>query len=170
MGVTRKSLLIKIIGGIDENAYKSFVDELDENPKANAVMIELNSGGGSAYDALAFYSQIRKIKEGGLMCGILATGVVASAAVLILAAGTKGQRQMTREAWVMVHEDTNKLKGSTTDLEREAKHMRRMEEQWNNLLAECTGTSAKAWEEMHKKTTYLSAEECLQLGLIDVIV
>ena len=160
--------LIKIIGGIDEAAFKEFseaIDALEKQSKTQPIDIELSSGGGSAYDALAFYSRLRLSP---CHINIRTYGLVASAAVLVLAAGDV--RAMTAESWVMVHEDSTKLKGHVFELEREAKHMRRLEDQWNALLAKRTLVDAATWGGLHRATTYLSAAECLELGLIDKII
>lgn len=161
------SRTIRIIGAIDETAFKDFCEKLSdmEKDQKRPILIELSSGGGSAYDALAFAGRIRAA-PGPVI--ITAYGLVASAAVIILAAGK--HRKMTRESWVMVHEDSGKLKGTVVDLERESTHMRRLEDQWCALLEEFTGFPAQSWSDMHKKTTYLSAQQCKDYGLVEEIV
>ncbi len=163
-GIMRK---IRIIGSIDEASFKAFCEEMDKLEKhSGAIEIELSSGGGNAYDALAFAARIR---NSPCHIRITAFGLVASAAVMILAAAD--HRMMTREGWVMVHEDSGRVKGQVTYLEREVEHMRRMEAQWCTLLAKRTaGTSADYWGSIHKETTYLCAGECKDLGLIDEVV
>jgi ATP-dependent Clp protease protease subunit len=158
---------IKIIGAIDEDAYTEFCNKLDdlETGGVKVITVELNSGGGTAYDALAIAGRMRTSK-----CKFTVTGygLIASAAVLILAAGDV--RVMTKEAWVMVHEDSGRIKGNIVTMELEALHFRRLENQWAGLLAERTLTKAEVWTKLHKETTYLSAEECLALGLVDKVI
>lgn len=161
-----KQRLIRIIGMIDENSFKEFSEQLYELEKTNKpIHIELSSGGGVAYDALAFRG---RIGSSPCVIKITAYGLVASAAVLILASGDV--RYMAKEAWVMVHEDSDKIRGKVVDLERETKHLRRMEDQWNLLLERSTGTDWKVWERLHKDNTYLCAAECLKLGLVDKLI
>lgn len=163
-----KKRVIKIIGDINEAALLAFcesMDELEEASKTTPIQIELSSGGGSAYDALGFVSRMRLSP---CVTQVTAFGYVASAAVIILATGST--RRIAEEAWVMVHEDSSKLNGSVTSLERESKHLRRMEDQWNALLAEFTGKDASVWAKLHKDTTYLNAQQCLDLGLVDKII
>ena len=158
---------IYLVGSIDEEAFLNFCEKLDEleaSPKP--VEMILNSPGGSALDALAFYSRIKNSK-----CPINITvyGCCYSAAVLVLAAGHA--RRMTRESWVMVHEDSTTLKNrDTTNIEKEADQMRRNENQWNALLEKNSNITFQKWEYMHKSTTYLNARECLEIGLIEEIV
>lgn len=166
LALSRRNV-IQIIGDITQDSYKEFSRQLAEleKTKIKSVVIELMSDGGEAMAALAFYSRIRSSRIG---IAIHAVGTVASAAVLILAAGDK--RLMDAQAWVMVHEDYAKLKGSTSSMVVEAGQMQRLEEQWCGLLDSQTKTTASEWARLHKETTYLCAEECLSLGLIDEIV
>lgn len=160
--------LIQVIGTIDEAAYADFSLKLREFEKAKAkdVFVELASGGGTAYDALAFYSRMRMSP---CTITILCTGFVASAAVLVLAAGDR--RLMTKEAWVMVHEDqANKLTARVSELEKYSRQLRRLEDQWNKLLADSSRLSAAGWSVLHKTETHLSPEDCKRHGLIEEIV
>lgn len=163
----KKQRVLRIIGMIDEGAFKTFSEELLEleNAGTGDIVVELNSGGGVTYDALAFAARIRNSP-----CDIIirAYGYIASAAVIILAVGDT--RQMAMESWVMVHEDSAKVKGSVVDLERDVNHLRRMEVQWCDLLSRHTTTPAEKWSFFHKNTTYLSAKECFKLGLVDELV
>jgi ATP-dependent Clp protease protease subunit len=158
---------IQIIDSITDEKYKEFSLELREFEKTpkTPVYVELCSPGGDAYAALAYASRIRLSP-----CDIIITGygLIASAATIILAYGDK--RRMTKESWVMVHEDSGRVKGGTTLLEVEVAHMRRLEYQWIDLFEHVTKTRSDEWEKLHKKTTYLSAKECLTLGLIDEVI
>ena len=169
--MTKKIIMknkIQIIGGIDEEMFRSFSEQLAEFEKAKAtdVFIELSSPGGHAYDALAFFSRMRLSP-----CNItiLAYGLIASAAVLVLAGGDK--RLMTKESWLMVHEDTvHKLTAKVTEAEKYTRHMRKLEDQWNMLLAMKTRLSAAGWSSLHRAESYITPEDCLKYGLIEEIV
>lgn len=147
-------------------SFKKFSKKIaNRHEKVDSITIELSSPGGDSYAALAYASLIREMH---LDVCIQAYGLVASAAVLVLASGNT--RFMSREAWVMVHENSGTLEGNVLELEREAGQLRRLELQWANILEELTGTKASIWTAMHKETTYLNAEQCLALGLIDRII
>lgn len=162
---------IYIVGSIDEDSFRVFCEELDtiENlntPSKRVIYIDLNSIGGTAMDALAFYGRITRSK---CLINITAYGLVASAAVLVFAAG--GHRMMTKESWMMVHEDEDQLKHArTSQFEKQASHMRRLEDQWSELLEKHTDCSKEKWLELHKHETYLTAYECLALGIVDEII
>jgi ATP-dependent Clp protease, protease subunit len=131
------------------------------------IEVILTSQGGDAYAALAYYDFITSLD---IDVHILATGLVASASVVILAAGDI--RRMTRSSWVMCHEDQPTFEESArvTQLEHDIIHARRLENQWNEILAFETRAPASEWARIHKTETYLSATECFNLGLIDEII
>lgn len=169
---------IAIIGEINDEAYLKFSDELSEfeneckgKEGESYVTFELSSEGGSAALALAFSARIR---TSPVAIYIKAYGLIASAAVLILASGDK--RYMTKEAWVMVHEeqfvddDHGSLSGSLEAVEKITKHYRRLEDQWSYLLASMTTATIEEWTKLHKAETYLNAKQCLELGLIDKVI
>lgn len=158
--------IIRISSELTMETFREFSKKMAYlEGKKDAVKIELSSEGGSAYAALAYSALIR---NSPLNVEITAYGFVASAAVLILASGDI--RFMTKEAWVMVHEDSGKLKGDVVALEREAAQLRRLELQWAELLQELTGTKASIWTALHKETTYLNAAQCVGLNLVDDII
>lgn len=160
-------MTIRIIGEINEESFATFSEELDQavTDGANTINIELMSPGGDAYSALAFYA---RMKDCPLDVTIWVYGIAASAAVLLLAGADTVL--MSKDAWIMVHEDSGKISGDTVSLERESGQMRRMENQWCHLLAKNSNISAKAWSDMHKKTTYLNAKEALKTGLITAVI
>jgi ATP-dependent Clp protease protease subunit len=160
---------IHIKGEISEDSFVSFRKKvlgcIKENKKPISVI--LTSGGGDAYAALAFHDFLISLD---FDIRVHATGLVASAAVIILAAGAR--RTMSPSSWVMCHEDqpTFESEARVTQLERDIAHARRLEDQWNAILAFNTKVPASEWARIHKTETYLTADECLKLGLIDEII
>jgi len=160
---------IIITGEINDESYKEFSSsllQLEEISKTQSIVLELSSEGGDAYCALAFSGRMRNSP-----CDIIihAYGLVASAAVLILASGDT--RYIAKEAWVMVHEDSlSELEGNVTQLEKTAKHLRRLEDQWAWLLESMTSTNLEEWARLHKEEKFLTPQECIELGLVDKII
>lgn len=158
--------LIRIVGEISETSFAEFSAKLSICERSRTpVKIELYSEGGNPTAALAFASRIRLAK---VKVTVLAIGEVSSSAVLILAAGHK--RKMAEEAWVMVHETTDELKGDVIMLEKLVAQRRREEDQWAELLGQWTTSHKYVWTALHKETTYLTATQCLAMGLIDEII
>lgn len=166
--------MIYIAGEINDESYVDFSKQLyalesdDVYEDGAVIYVELISDGGSLSSAMAFWD---RIKSSRLRVLITATGCANSAAMLILAAGDI--RRMTRNAWVLVHEDTGgEGIGDLRifEVERELRHLRQLEDQWNQLLADVSNITAYEWEQLNQRSAYLDASECLRLGLIEDIV
>lgn len=161
--------VIVIAGEINDESFGEFSKELAEYEKSGCkkVMLEITSEGGSATAALAYYD---KIKSSTMEIHGVVYGLAASAASLIFIACNK--RYMSRNSWFMVHEDSlSDIDGKKVhEIEKEALHARRMEDQWCDLFYASTGTPVSTWKELNKNETYMTAEECLKLGFIDGVL
>ena len=164
-------MIIKLIGSIDEDMLKFFikcVNILVNSKGLNKIQVLIHSGGGEALVGIAIVEYMRLFQEQGIEFETVALGDCSSAATVILASGNI--RKMTKESWVMVHEDQGDVAGNVTEMEVEIRQKRRLEDQWTRIFEDATRTDWRAWERMNKSTTYLSADECLFLGLIDEVI
>lgn len=158
---------ITIHGEITDETFSRFSKKLtklaalDNSP----IVLELHSEGGSPYAALAIYG---RIVSSSVPVHVVAFGAVMSAATIILAAGHK--RSMAPESWFMTHLSESKAEGNFKSQKRAAEQAYREELQWAEILSKHSLLSAKEWYNMSINTTYLSAQQCLQYGLIDNIL
>lgn len=159
---------IYLIGEVNETMSENFSTQLDlllEKSLSKPVHIELSSEGGTVLDALAI---VGKITTSPCPCYITAHGKVMSAAVLILASGD--YRLASPQTWIMHHEDELKVRGSTSELQRMAVRAEQEEEEWSKWLARYTRKSSEFWRNEAKLTKYWTADEALELGLIDEVL
>ena len=158
-----------ITGDIDGLTFRrlhKFVYAMEQAGEKEVTII-LSSHGGDATAALAMFDTIALSK---LHFTVIGTGLIASAAVILLVAGDKSY--MTPSAWVMVHEEQldEEVSKDVSSMEHTAKNYRRFENQWNSILAHNSSTKAEKWAELNKRDTYLNAKECLEMGIIDEIL
>ena len=159
-----------LVGEISSAMFFDFTIALakleHEKGKKRIVEIQLLSEGGDANVAVAFFDRIR---NSPLTINITGIGFVASAAVLVLASGDT--RRLTKNSTVMVHEEgLTDISGSVSQVEKEAARFRRSEDAWNSMMEQVTGTPAETWKYLHVDETYLNAQQCLELNLIQEIV
>lgn len=142
------------------------LDEFDRNSD-QPVRIEISSYGGSVYAMLGIVDRMRASP-----CTIVTRGFgkIMSAATFILAAGD--ERYMGKNSWLLIHEISDWLKGSLSELKIELKHTAMLEKRMNKLYVELSKgkTSIQTFEKMCEKNSYLDAEQTLALGLIDEIL
>jgi ATP-dependent Clp protease protease subunit len=138
-----------------------------ENPDKD-INVYINSPGGDITALFAIYDTMQFIKND---VATICLGQAASAAAVLLAAGTKGKRLALPHARVLLHQPYGQVGyGQVTDLEIAAREILRMRELLEEILARHTG---QAVERIHKDTDrdfVMEANEALEYGIIDEII
>lgn len=130
--------------------------------------IFLNSPGGDAFTGIALARYIRYFSEQGLHMKIQASGIVASAAIPVLAAGD--ERFALPGTIFMVHEAALwKWPGRETasDIRSQNELMNLLRNSYMDILTSRTHTTRQAWEEMEGRTTWFDVKKAKELGLVD---
>lgn len=135
------------------------------------VEFYVNSAGGVASDMFAMYDFVREIRE-DIDIHTHGLGKVMSAAVLLLAAGTKGKRKIGKYCRVMIHSVIGGSSGALHDLKNEMKEIQTIQDMYIDALASETKLTKKKLKDMFSKNlnVYLSAEEAVKYGIADIIV
>ena len=170
------SQIVGVMLELADNAeveYPANPDDPESEVLAENEPIEfiINTPGGSADDMFALYDVMRVIKN---KCDIITFGVgkVMSAGVLLLAAGTKGQRRIGKNCRVMIHSVIGGNAGPLHNLENEMDEIRYVQNAYLKALADETNMTVSQLKRMinRKVNVYLSAEEAVKLGIADIIV
>jgi ATP-dependent Clp protease protease subunit len=167
--------LISAILVLSEPKRKKIVNEdgthTEEVQSLKPIEFMINTPGGNADDMFALYDYMRVKRE---VCEIhtFGLGKVMSAGVLVLAAGTKGQRKIGKNCRVMIHSVIGGSAGSFHNLENEMEEIRYIQESYLRALSTETNMSYNQLRKMidKKVNVYLSAEEAVKLGIADIIV
>jgi ATP-dependent Clp protease, protease subunit len=98
-------------------------------------------------------------------------GQAASAAAVILAAGTKGKRLALPNSRILIHQPaTEGGYGQSSDIEIQAKEILRIRALMEQMLAEDTGKTTDEVSRDIERDKYLTAEQALDYGLIDEVL
>lgn len=131
------------------------------------ISIYINSPGGSFTALTAIYDTMQFVKpEIQTIC----MGQAASAAAVLLAAGTKGKRLALEHARVLIHQPSGGGEGQSSDIEIQAREILRMRELLERMLAEHTGHDAALIRTDIERDKILTAQEAVDYGLIDEVV
>jgi ATP-dependent Clp protease protease subunit len=156
---------------LKHSCYEPRSHEEDEELIAKPIDFYISTWGGDALGMFAIYDLMRMIRE---ECPIhtFAIGKVMSAGVLLLAAGTKGQRKIGKNTRIMMHSVRASHYGNIHSLENEMNETRWIQEQHINALVKETKLTRKKLNNMLNKKIdiYLSAEDAIKLGIADIIV
>ncbi|MFB8270647.1 ATP-dependent Clp protease proteolytic subunit [Streptomyces sp. NPDC055955] len=133
------------------------------------ISLYINSPGGSFSAMTAIYDTIRFVScEVETVC----LGQAASAAAVLLAAGTPGKRATLPGARVVIRQPglPEPAQGMPTDLEIQARELVRMRGQLEELLARHTGQSHERIAADIERDTILQAQDALEYGLVDRVI
>ena len=135
------------------------------------IEIMISTPGGHASEMFAIYDMMRYHRETQPI-ETFAVGKVMSAGVLILAAGTKGQRKIGKHCRVMIHQCSAGSVGSVSTLRTEMKEIDKLQDQYFRALVSETNLKYTQLKRLVSKNqnVYFSAEEAVEYGIADIIV
>lgn len=131
------------------------------------ISIYINSPGGEITGLFAIYDTMQFIK-----CDVatICIGQCASAAAVLLAAGTKGKRFALPNARILIHQPLGGAQGQATEIEIQAKEILRIRVALDDLLSEKTGQTAEKIHQDTDRDYIMSAEEAKAYGMIDAVM
>ena len=138
-----------------------------ENPDKD-INIYINSPGGDITALFAIYDTMQFIKND---IATICLGQAASAAAVILAAGTKGKRLALPHARILLHQPSGQVGyGQVTDLELAAAEIQRMREILDGILAHHTGQPIERINADTDRDFVMEAKDALEYGIIDEVI
>lgn len=160
--------VINIRGSITSKTAERFNKSISflESVHDSAITVMVNSPGGDIYSAFAIIDRIQNSR-----CTIttIATGLVASAGIPILASGNI--RKATKNVSLMYHEPSFNLPFERlTTAELETKHVKELGRRMNTFMSENSKKNYSFWSALGKHIDYyFDAEKALEFGLIEEI-
>jgi ATP-dependent Clp protease protease subunit len=132
------------------------------------ITIYINSPGGSFTSLMAIYDTMQYVRPD---ISTVALGQAASAAAVLLAAGTKGKRLALPNARVLIHQPaTEGTYGQVSDLEIQAHEIGRVRRLMETTLAKHTNKSVDEVREDIERDKILTAEQAKEYGIIDEVL
>jgi ATP-dependent Clp protease protease subunit len=108
-------------------------------------------------------------KKQGIKYNIIVRGAAMSAGALLLACGT-GTRVASKHSKIMVHQLSTIVVGKLSDVKSNAKFSEELESDCNQLMSESTKKDKEYWENISSNDYFISAQQALELGIIDKII
>lgn len=131
------------------------------------IQLYINSPGGSFTAMTAIYDTMRYLKSD---VSTVCLGQAASAAAVLLAAGTPGKRFALPNSRILIHQPyTEGTGGQISDLEIQANEILRMRELMESMIATATGKSPEDISRDVERDKILTAEQAVEYGLIDEV-
>jgi len=142
-------------------------ENLDQ--KSKTLTLYINSTGGDLYSAFAL---IDIINTSNHPVRTIAVGAVMSAAFLIFASGTKGERYCGRNTGLMCHQFSDSTEGKYHDIKATMRDNELSNQKMVDILKEATGLAPSVIKKklLPASDVYLTADEAVELGIADNIL
>lgn len=136
------------------------------DPRAD-IHLYINSPGGSVTAGMGVFDTMRYIS-----CDVqtYCIGICASMAATLLAAGTKGKRNILPHGEVMIHQVLGGFRGPATDVRIRTEHLLKTKKLMNRILSDLTGQPLDRVEKDTDRDNFMSAREAKEYGLVDNIL
>lgn len=161
-----KERTILIAGEIDQGMATGVILQLEYLSAVDAgdITLFINSPGG---DVLAAFGIIDAMQRSRCDVATVCLSQAASAAALLLTAGTKGKRYCTPHGEVMIHQLLAGMQGQASDIEIAAAHMQATRKTLNHFLAVCTGQTEDRIVADSDRNFFLIGKDAIRYGLAD---
>jgi ATP-dependent Clp protease, protease subunit len=155
---------------IDDNVTNLIVAQLlhleSEKPDAD-ISLYINSPGGDMNGLFAIYDTMRFISAD---VATICVGQAASAAAVLLAAGTPGKRYVLPNARVLIHQPHGGAQGQSTDMELQVAEMVEMRRRMLDILVEATGQTAERLTADIDRDYIVRGDHAVAYGLADHVI
>lgn len=140
---------------------------LDSTDNKRDVQMYINSPGGSVTAGLGIYDTMQYVSPD---VGTICTGLAASMAAVLLAAGKKGKRTCLQHARVMIHQPLGGMQGQVTEMEITYRLIKAMQKDLYEILSNHTGQNYETIEKDCDRDNWMTAVEAKEYGLIDEVL
>ena len=137
--------------------------------KKQSLTLYINSIGGNLYDAFAV---IDIMKASTIPIHTIGLGSLMSAAFMIFVSGEKGKRTLTKNTSIMCHQFSSSYEGKEHDIKASEREVRFVKQRMLDIIKDSTEMDERTIKRklLPPSDVWLSAQECLELGVADFIL
>lgn len=143
---------------------KQFADDLAALGELRSIDVRINSPGGDVFEAMAMHNTLQRYPARVV---VHIDGLCASAATVVALAGD--ETRMVSNGLYMIHEPWTLTQGNTKDLQRQSDLLDSVAQQIIDLYTRKTGLPPDDIRQRMQAETWMTAEQALESGFIDVI-
>jgi ATP-dependent Clp protease protease subunit len=141
---------------------------LESDDPDRDILLYINSPGGSFTSLMAIYDTMQFVRPD---IQTYCLGQAASAAAVLLAAGTPGKRHALPNARILIHQpSTEGVYGQVSDLEIQSNEIQRVRRLMESTLAHHTGRSPEQVRLDVERDKILTAEAAKEYGIVDSVL
>ncbi|MCI2082581.1 MAG: ATP-dependent Clp protease proteolytic subunit [Bacteroidales bacterium] len=140
---------------------------LDSTDSTSDIQLYINSPGGQVYSGLGIYDTMQLLSTD---VATICTGMAASMAAILLAAGAHGKRSALPHSRMMIHQPMGGAEGPASDIEITAKEIVRLKNELYEILSSHTGNSVTRIYKDAERDYWMTAQEGKDYGMVDSIL
>lgn len=163
--------IVFLSGLFNEDKAKDVITNilsLEAKDPTKDILLIIDSYGGYIHSLMAIHDVIKHVTR----CDIITLGIgkQMSCAQMLLMSGTKGKRFVTPNSRILMHQLSSGTFGKLSEMDIDIVESRKVQEILEKLVVKYTKLSRAKIKELMRIDSYISAEEALEMGMIDGIV
>ncbi len=131
------------------------------------ISLYINSPGGGVYAGLGIYDTMQFIQPD---VATICTGMAASMAAVLMAAGAKGKRSALPHSRIMIHQPLGGAQGQASDIEITAREILKLKDELYQIISKHSGQAFEKVSADSDRDYWMKAEEAKLYGMIDEVL
>ncbi len=140
---------------------------LESTDRTRDIQLYINSPGGAVYAGLGLYDTMQFVSPD---IATICTGMAASMAAVLMAAGAPGKRSALKHARIMMHQPSGGAAGQASDVAITVNEVRKVKNELYEILSAHTGQSIEKVTKDSNRDYWMTAEESKAYGLVDEVL
>ncbi|MFK7933232.1 MAG: ClpP family protease [Saprospiraceae bacterium] len=141
-----------------------FLDSVDNKKD---ISLYINSPGGSVTAGLGIYDTMQYVTPD---VATICTGMAASMAATLLAAGAKGKRTALEHSRIMIHQPSGGMRGQVSEMEISYNLIKSMQRELNEILSKHTGQAIEQIVKDSDRDHWMKAAIAKEYGMVDEVI
>jgi ATP-dependent Clp protease, protease subunit len=140
---------------------------LESTDRTRDIQLYINSPGGGVYAGLGLYDTMQFVSPD---IATICTGMAASMAAVLMAAGAPGKRSALKHSRIMMHQPSAGAAGQASDVEITVNEVRKVKHELYEILSNHTGQTIEKVTKDSNRDYWMTADEAKNYGLIDEVL
>lgn len=140
---------------------------LESTDRTRDIQLYVNSPGGGVYAGLGLYDTMQFVTPD---IATICTGMAASMAAVLMAAGAPGKRSALKHSRIMMHQPSAGAAGQASDVEITVNEVRKIKQELYDILSNHTGQPVEKIAKDSNRDYWMIADEAKVYGLIDEVL
>ena len=140
---------------------------LESTDRTRDIQLYINSPGGSVYAGLGLYDTMQFVSPD---IATICTGMAASMAAVLMAAGGAGKRTALKHSRIMMHQPSAGAMGQASDVEITVNEVRKIKHELYEVLSYHTGQTIDKIAKDSNRDYWMTAPEAKEYGLVDEVL